>query len=815
MRENILKSISSRIRILSLFASVLFSSGCIISNKNSESDILTDTGVAQWIGDGRPLFGSDSVFYQDDPAPLFRKEFSLKGELKSARLMITAAGYYRAGINGERVGNNLLDPAWTDFGKRVYYLEYDISGMLNVSRNCIGVTLGNGFYNPLPLRLWGGLNLRDALKTGRPVFIAKIVLEYKNGEKEEIGTDESWKYAYGPLLKNNVYLGEVYDARNEIKEWDHPGFDDSSWLKAVSSEGPGGRLEKSFFPLVQVRKRIPPVKIYSPQEGVYMADMGVNFAGTYRVKLNGHAGDSIVLRFGERVYPDGSLNPMTAVCGQIKKEGMGGPGAPDVAWQTDTYICGDSSEIFYQPEFTFHTYRYMEISGLANKPAPEDIEGISLSSNVDAHSNFLCSSQLLNAIQEATQRTFLSNLISVQTDCPAREKFGYGGDLNATSEAFICNFDMKLFYRKTVYDWVDAVNDSIFVDTAPYVGLEYCGLSWESAFLTTQYCLYLYYNDTSLVREMYEFDKKWMEKAARLHPGGWVDSGLGDHESLIPVPVELTGTSHYLWCAEIMQKFALLMEDSEGGERYGELARAIKKRLKQTFWDNPVSENINRQTLFATLLYYNVIPEKETGAAVDSLLLALRKAPSGHFTTGIFGTKYILEVLSRYVSPEHVFRIVNSSEYPGWGYMIENGATTLWETWKESDDVYSNCHPMFGSVSEWFFHWLGGIRPEPEYPGFRKFWLTPSVPNGLEQINCTYHSPYGTIVSNWKKEMGKVIYQMEIPQGSSAFVAVKREMSQKIQLEKAGDHSFDSIQMKGFPDGVFELNGGKYLITVQ
>ncbi|MDD4189843.1 MAG: family 78 glycoside hydrolase catalytic domain [Mangrovibacterium sp.] len=776
---------------------------------------MTDCGSIQWIGDGKFFPENDSVFYQDDPAPFFRKEFILTEKLQSARLLITAAGYYRASINGTRVGNNLLDPAWSDFGKRVYYSEYDISGMLNSSRNCIGITLGNGFYNPLPLRLWGGLNLRDALKTGRPVFIAKIVLEYKNDEKEEIVTDESWKYNYGPIQRNNVYLGEVYDARNEIKDWDHPGFDDSSWAKAVSSKGPGGKLEESFFPPIQVRKRIRPVKIYSPNDGVYIADMGVNFTGTYRIKLGGHAGDSVVFRFGERIYPDGSLNPMTTVCGQIKEKGMGGPGAPDIAWQTDTYIFGDSSETFYQPEFTFHAYRYMEILGLTNTPAPGDIEGIFLNSNVEAHSNFLCSSQLLNAIQEATQRTFLSNLISVQTDCPAREKFGYGGDLNATSEAFICNFNMKSFYRKTVYDWVDAVNDSIFVDTAPYVGLEYCGLSWESAFLTTQYCLYLYYNDTSLVREMYEFNKKWMEKAARLHPGGWVTSGLGDHESLIPVPVELIGTSHYLRCAQIMQKFAALMEDSEGEKKCGELARTIKKRLKQTFWDNPVSENINRQTLYATLLYYHVIPEKETGAAVDSLLLSLKKAPSGHFTTGIFGTKYILEVLSRYVSPEQVFRIVNSPEYPGWGYMVENGATTLWETWKESDDVYSNCHPMFGSVSEWFFRWLGGIRPDPEYPGFRKFWLTPSVPGGLEQISCTYHSPYGKIVSNWKKENGKVIYQMEIPQGSHAFVKINREMTQKVQLEKVTDPSFNSSRPESFPDGVIELSEGKYLITVQ
>ncbi|MFN2396980.1 MAG: hypothetical protein ABR597_14970, partial [Bacteroidales bacterium] len=202
------------------------------------------------------------------------------------------------------------------------------------------------------------------------------------------------------------------------------------------------------------------------------------------------------------------------------------------------------------------------------------------------------------------------------SDCPAREKFGYGGDLNATREAFIYNFDMQSFYRKTIYDWIDAMNDSVFVDTAPYVGIQYCGLSWESAFLITQYYLYLYYNDEALVREMYEFNKKWMEKAARLHPEGWVDSGLGDHESLVPVPVELTGTSHYLFCAEIMQEFASVLNDSESEKHYAQLAKKIRLKLKEEFWDKPVTEEINRQTLFATLLYYNIVPEVETDRAV-------------------------------------------------------------------------------------------------------------------------------------------------------------------------------------------------------
>ncbi len=800
--------------LLLLMVILVYFSGCKRNSNDSELYQLNDNGAIDWIGDGKPLPANDSLFYLDDPAPIFRKEFNLNGTIKSARLLITAAGYYRASINGIRVGKNMLDPTWTDFSKRVYYSEYDVAEMLSSDNNCLGVTLGNGFYNPLPLRMWGRRNLREVMNTGRPVFIAKIVLEYLDGKKKEIVADSTWKFSYGPLMKNNVFLGEVYDSRKETSGWDLPEFDDSSWQNAVYSEGPGGKLQKAFFPPIQVTERITPVNIYESQNGIYVVDMGVNFAGTYRIKLSGTAGDSVVFRFGERIYPDGTLNPMTTVAGQVKRKGMGGPGAPDVAWQTDTYIFGTKTEVGYQPEFTFHTYRYMEISGLTNKPEIRDVEGLALNSNVAGDNSFSCSSDLFNSIQEATRRTFLANLIGVQSDCPAREKFGYGGDLNATSEAFIYNFDMQSFYRKTVYDWVDAMNDSIFVDTAPFVGIQYCGLSWESAFLTTQYYLYLYYNDVELIKEMYEFNKKWMEKAARLHPSGIVDFGLGDHESLVSVPVELTGTSHYLQCTEIMQEFASIMKDAEGEDRYKLLANKIKTELKTEFWDKPVTGEINKQTLFASLLYYDVVPSEQTDAAVDSLLTALKNAPSGHFTTGIFGTKYILEALSKHVSPDAVYEIVNSREYPGWGFMIANGATTIWETWKESDNTYSNCHPMFGTVTEWFYRWLGGIRPDLEYPGFEKFKLAPNVTEGLEHASTIYHSPFGKIVSNWKRENNKIIYQMEIPSGSSAFVEVEKEISQEIELKKEADPSFDANGITGLQDGIFELEAGKYWITV-
>jgi alpha-L-rhamnosidase len=678
----------------------------------------------------------------------------------------------------------------------------------------VGVVLGNGFYNPLPLRMWGNRNLREALHVGRPVLLAKLILRYENGEKIEVGTNENWKFAPGPIQKNNVYLGEIYNANHEAKGWDLPGFDDSNWSAARYSTGPGGKLQKAFFPPIQVTEQINPTSVYTVGKDTFIVDMGVNFTGTYRVKLSGNPGDSVVFRFGERVHANGRLNPLTTVCGQIKRRGMGGPGSPDIAWQTDTYIVKDENPVWFQPEFTFHTFRYIEVSGLTEPPALSDITGLALHSTVEADNSFHSSSSLLNAIQDATLRTFRSNLQSVQSDCPAREKFGYGGDLNATSESFIYNFNMQSLYRKTVYDWVDAINDSVFVDTAPFVGIQYCGISWESAFLITQYYLLLYYNDQELVKEMYPFNKKWMEKVQRLHPEGLVDFGLGDHESLLPVPVQLTGTSHYLMCAEIMQHFASIMNDRSAEKEYEQLAATLRKQLKEAFWDKPVTEPINKQTLYATLLYHQVIPEEEIERAADSLTLAVKEAPSGHFTTGIFGTKYILEAFSEYVSPEKVFEIVNSDAFPGWGHMISRGATTIWETWKESDNVYSNCHPMFGTVTEWFYRWLGGIRPTLQHPGFEEFILAPYTPEGLNEVKVNYRSPYGTIVSSWVRDEKKTTYTFEVPQQSSARIKLKKDPDQEITVITVSDPSFNPNSVKGIKEGNFTLGEGKYIVTV-
>ena len=791
--------------------------GCMSISWKAKDPISGMFDQNKWISNCSPIPADEPSMYANHPAPLFRREFVVNAaKIRKAMLYITAAGYYKATLNGERIDDIYLDPAWTDFSKRIYYSEYDLTANLKKGANCLGVTLGNGFYNPLPLRMWGNLNLRNALPTGIPTFTARLVVEYINGKTDEISTDNTWKFIPGPVAKNNVYLGEWYDARNELPGWDRSGFDDSAWKKACILDSPGGTLQSRFFPPIKITDKIPPVKILSPEKGIYLADMGTNFAGIYKIRLKGNTGDTITFRFGERVYDNGSLNPMTTVCGQIKRKRTGGPGAPDIAWQTDTYVFGKETEVWFSPEFTFHTFRYLEIKGLKYQPQLSDIQGLALNTAVEECNHFECSSELLNSIQKMTTRTFKSNLFSVESDCPAREKFSYGGDINAVSGSFICNFDMHAFYRKIIYDWVDAINDSVFIDTAPFVGLQYCGISWESAFLMLQDNLLLYYGDIEIVKELYELDLKWMQKVARLHPDLIIDKGLGDHESMIPVPVQLTGTSHYLQAARIMKRFAVLMGDRANEDKFQQLETAIGNKMQETFWNpsNGQNEKMNKQTLFASLLYSGTIPENEKQATVDSLMTSIKKEINGHFTTGIFGTRYILEALSQNGKTQEAFDIVNSTTFPGWGFMIERGATTLWETWNESDNTYSNCHPMFGSVSEWFYRWLGGIRPDANHPGFQKFYLEPQTPEGLTYVKTLYKTPWGYIKSDWEKTgANEITYQVSVPEGSVASFKTQVVKGQTVKVYSGSRQII--IRESDCKDVCFirELGVGNYVIT--
>jgi len=728
----------------------------------------------RWVNDGQTLPEKDEDFYKDDPAPLFRREFKVSGPVRRARLYISALGYYEATLNGERVGDRCLDPLWTLPNKRVFYSAYDVTDALAKGDNCLGVSLGNGWYNPLPLRMWGRVNLRERLPVGRPQFIAQLNVEYADGSRESVVSDSSWKVTSGPILRNSIYLGEKVDARKEVPGWDRPGVDDSAWASALVAPAPEGILQAQPLPPIKVTATVKPVRITEPTDGVYVVDMGQNFSGWARFTFDVSAGTEITMRYGELLYEDGTLNPMTSVCGQIKRKKPPADGSPPIAWQADTYTARGGGPETYTPRFTFHAFRYVEISGLPTPPSLDAIEGLRMNSAVEPAGSFSCSNEQFNRIQAMCEWTFLGNLFGVQSDCPHRERFGYGGDLVTTCDAFMLNYDMATFYAKATRDWHDsALPDGMLTDTAPSVGIQYCGVGWAMAHPLLQVQLYRYYGDRRIIEEQYASSKRWLELVRRQNKEHIVRRGLHDHEALEKEKSPPMVTPLYCESARMLSRLARILGKDEEADAYRRLAEDVRKAYVEEFvkpGTGVVASGIQGAQAFA--LFLDMLPKEERSKALEHLVRDVVEKHQGHLTTGIFGTKYMLDVLSREGRVDVAANIVNRRDFPGWGHMLERGATTLWEHWKFSDDTFSHSHPMFGSVSQWFFNWLGGIEPAADAVGFDRFVLQPQFVEGLDWVRCTHRSIRGPITCNWKRDGKHVNLELQVPVNASALLVL-------------------------------------------
>jgi len=783
--------------------------------------------IAYWINDGKKNPVSDRDFYKDDPAPLFRKEFVLEKKIIKARLYITGLGYYEAYLNGNRIGDSVLEPAWTNYSKSIFYSVFDVMPQLQQGANCIGVTLGNGWYNPLPLRMWGRLNLREYLTIGRPCFIAQLELTYTDGTKKIVISDDSWKVKDGPILRNNIYLGEVYDARLEVKDWNQCDVDIRNWRPATIASEQNRRLFVQPLPPIRVTTTLRPVTITQPSSGIHIVDMGQNFSGWVRYKFKAPRGTQIRCRYGELLYADGTLNPLTSVCGQIKgtrtshngKEAqIGGPGSPEIAWQADTYIAKGNGWEIYTPRFTFHAFRYIEISGYPGDLSPDMIWGLRLNSDVSEAGSFSCSNEMFNDIQTMSQWTFLSNLFSVQSDCPHRERFGYGGDIVSTNEALMFNYDMAAFYAKAVQDWSDSVlDDGMLTDTSPYVGIQYCGVGWALAHPLLQLNLYRYYGDRRTLESQYAVSRRWLCLVQNLYPDFIVKEGLSDHESLNKTPPEELVTPLYFYSAHLLSKMAEILKRSADKKEYEDLMAKIKSAYLNKFWqENSGQFAPGTQTSQSFGLYLGLVPEGNQDKALV-YLEKLIEEKQGHLTTGILGTPFLLDVLCRQGLSDIAYRIVNKRSFPSWGHMLEQGATTLWEHWEFSDNTYSHNHPMFGSVSQWFYNWLGGIQAAPDAVGFDKVIIRPQVIDDLQWVECSHNSVRGKITSSWHKKEGSIFFKIQIPVNAEATVYLPNLLNSQIFENGKLLEATESVQRLKKTDRsrVYRVGSGTYLFEIR
>lgn len=792
------------------------------SNANWFETAMLDTGdwEAKWINDSSSNPARDEDYYKDDRMPLLRKEFTAGKKIASARLYISGLGYYEAYLNGKKIGDQVLDPGFTTYRKQVLYSVFDITNMLGKGKNVAGVMLGSGWWNPLPLLIFGRFDLRKIQQTGRPCVKALIHITYSDGSIEKVTTDESWQTAPGPVVQNNVYLGEKYDARLEQKNWNILNVENAAWKNAAIVAGPSGKLTAQIAPPVKITRLVKPVKIYEQGKDTFIVDMGQNFAGVARIKVSGAKGTKITMRYGENVWKDGSLNYMTSVATQIKKGGIrGGPGAPETAWQEDNYILKGAGIETWHPQFTFHGFRYVEITGWPGKPALSDIEGLRMNSDLPPAGSFSCSNEMFNKLHEVIQWTFLSNVFSVQSDCPAREKMGYGADMVVSSNAFIYNYNMADFYTKAITDFANEQQpDGGITEIAPYTGIADRGyggesgpMGWQLGYSFLQKQLYDFYGDKRIIENNYPAFMKQMNFLQSKAVEDLFYWDIGDHEALDTKPDAFSASCFYYHHAKLAEEFATILNKKQDVQKFAGLAERIKNAIiyKYNIRNTGRFDNAT-QSAQVLALWYNLAPVKDSAMSV---LLAEYARHNMHLSTGIFSTKMMFDVLRENNRNDIAYTIANQKDYPGWGHMIAHGATTLWETWAYPETSPSQNHPMFGSIDEWFYRSLLGINPAAT--GFKKIIIKPLPAGDLSWAKGSYECMYGTIKSEWKKS--EVVFELKvtIPVNTEAEIWIPAAENSKVTA-KDQPGKLPAISFLKHENGyaVFTAGSGDHVLAV-
>lgn len=731
----------------------------------------TDWGKSQWIG----LEGEAKA----NPAPFLRKEFAVEGKVARAQLYVCGLGYADVHLNGKLVGDGTeRDPGYTNFDKRVLYVTHDVTKNIQSGANCLGAVLGTGWYDVHDLATW---RFEKSPWRARPKVRLVLVIEYADGHSQTVISDDSWKASTGPITFDGIYTGEVYDARLEIPGWDRPGFKDATWKPANVLPAPKGKLAAMSCAPVRITQTIKPVSITQPRPGVYVLDYGQNLTGHVKLKLKADAGTKITMRYSERIDDKGMIH-RDEIDVYMDKE------TPPQPFQTDVYIAKGKGTEEWEQRFSYSGFRYVEVTGLSAQIKPEEFQARFAHTDLESAGEFSCSNELLNKIQHATRYAYLSNAQSIPTDCPQREKNGWTGDAHLACEAGLMNFKSGGFYTKWLDDYADDQKpDGRFSLIIPSGGWGNGAThpSWDSAFGIIANDLYDYQGDTRLLTKHYEHLKRYVDHLVSLAKEDVIPfDSLGDW---LPWKTEtsskLTSTVMLYLDAQIVAKAARLNGNGADADKYSELAHKVKTAMVEEFY-NPNDFEKETQTALSLGIYFNIIPAEHKQAALAALVKNVET--QGHIDTGIIGAKYILRALSENGRTDLAYKIVNRKEQPGWGWWMEQGATTLWEDWKGE---YSLNHIMFGDVSNWFIQWIAGIGLDPSASAFKHILIRPNPVGDLTWAKASYDSPYGKIVSSWKKDAKGFHLDIEIPANTTATVRLPGK-TEAIEVG-SGKYSYD------------------------
>lgn len=766
---------------------------------------------------------------------LFRKEFSVSRQIKQARAYISGLGYYELYLNGKKAGEQVLDPAWTDFDKTVYYSVHDVTGLLKNNQNAIGVMLGNGRYSPYETTI--AKNWHPLKKYGpSPVLFCQIHILYEDGTEDVILSDDSWKTSKGPVVFDDIYDGERYDARLEQEGWNQTGFCDAEWENVFGVTEKMGRLKsQGTFPPVKVIKPRNAVSMTQPEPGVYLYDFGQNFAGWVHLTVEGKEGETVSVHYAEL---------------KDEKTGMLCPNTNRNAEARDTYTCkGDKIEV-YEPHFTYHGFRYIELSGYSGTPSIDTVEARVVHSAVERIGSFSCGNELINKIHSNYIWTQVSNLHSVPTDCCQRdERMGWVGDAQLSAEAAVYNFDMAQFYSKFEGDIRDSQLDtgSVAGVSPAYWSCYPADPTYATACVEFPWIVSRYYSDKRIIEQSLEAMTKWVDYlGSQADEDGIVSFGLfGDwcppmHANPVDTPFEITSTWYYCHDALVVAKMAEMIGKAETAEKYYQIAdnaaQAFNRRFLKgdrysasKFSDEELAEKIQSwlnvlppeqrppvMKRYATLyssssqtanllpLYLDITPEKNAKEVLDTLVQDLEVTRAWHINTGVVGLKFLFDVLIKYGYEDLAYKLITQTTFPSFGYQIEKeGATTLWERWEflNNDKCFnSHSHPFAGSVDVYFYKVLAGIGLDEESGGFHRIVLKPVMSGDLPYAQASVKTVRGRIVSKWQRDDKKLTYEVEIPGNTTAAVYVPKNAWGKIGITESGKTCWDgqkAIQTEG------------------
>ncbi len=770
---------------------------------------------AKWIGYDKASPWDSVTQWSRLSARYFRKTFQHTKTVKRATVYICGLGLYELYINGKKVGNQLLAPPPTDYRKAVLYNSFDVTSLVQGGNNAIAAVLGNGRF----------FTMRQHYKEykinnfGFPKMLLQLEMEYADGTTKRIVSDASWKLNVdGPIRTNNEYDGEEYDATKEWKGWDTIGFNDADWMTAQLVKAPEGKLIAQMQPPMRVMKEIKPVTIRQIGDK-YILDMGQNFSGWLQIKVRGKKGDKVQLRFAESLLPNGEL--YTANLRDAKV--------------TDVYsLKGEGTETWH-PTFVYHGFRFVEITGWPGTPALNDFEGQLVTDDLATIGSFNCSNPTINAIHRNAWWSIASNYKGMPVDCPQRnERQPWLGDRaqGALGESFL--FGNASLYAK----WLDDIEqsqtaDGAIPDVAPAFWNYYGdNVTWPGTYLLVADMLYRQFGNAQVIKQHYPSMKRWMQYMQGKYLKGYLltKDKYGDwcvppeslelirsRDSLRNTNGELIATAYYYHLLDLMKKFAVVSGKTEDVNAYEELSENIQIAFNKKFF-NQQKKYYDNNTVTANLLplYFGMVPGDARDAVFNNIYAKIKMVDHMHISTGVIGTQWLLRGLSNFNHSDIAYTLASNNTYPSWGYMVEQGATTIWELWNgntANPQMNSQNHVMLlGDLLTWLYQNAAGIKSDDSAVAFKKIVMKPEIIDGLDFVNASYLSPYGTIVSHWKSTIDAFDWKITVPANTTATIFIPADDVKNIKefnlpLVQRSDVHF--LRMDG-KYAVLEIGSGNY-----